>query len=264
MARRSFAGLFIFSEAKRVCSLPKRNRAQEKKLDAGTARAKRTRVRSRKRRLSTRRRVARGSVRLNRRRAQRGAIAPRQVAVRAQELAFQLLVAVDRGAVVEKFIRSYARELKRPGRISNPGRYRELIETIRREVFLLLTLRAEEETPPRLRGRSGQKSSAAEAEIVKLFRDEFYIALGRSLDFSEEEFGGFCRDIDVYRTLQRSARTTKSRSAGSAPAGPFVDRCGFLLDSPLLDQGRHAAARFESELHVIASSVLRKVFSRRS
>lgn len=62
---------------------------------------------------------------------------PRQVAVRAQELAFQLLVAVDHDAVVEKFLRSYARDQKRPGRISNPGRYRELIDTIRREVFLL-------------------------------------------------------------------------------------------------------------------------------
>lgn len=187
----------------------------------------------------------------------------RQVAVRAQELAFRLLVAVDGGAIVERFIRSYANELRRPGRISNPGRYRDLLEAIRREVFLLLALQVEEEAPQRLRARSGEGGSPAEAEIVRLFRDEFYIALGRSLDFSPEELAGFSRDIEVCRGLQRSARTTKSRPAGSAPAGPFVDRCGFLLDSPLLDQGRRAAAKFESELHATASSVMRKVCSRR-
>lgn len=189
-------------------------------------------------------------------------IAPRQVAVRAQELAFRLLVAVDRGRMVDRFIGSYARELKRPGRISTPGRYRELMETIRREVFLLLALQVEEEAPQRLRGRSGRKGGATEQEIVKLFRDEFSIALGRSLDFSEEEFTDFCHDIELYRVLQRGARA-RLRTAGSAPAGPFVDRCGFLLDSPLLDQGRRAAAEFESELHATASSVIRKVFSRR-
>lgn len=187
----------------------------------------------------------------------------RQVAVRAQELAFQLLVAVDRGAVVEKFIRSYANELKRPGRIANPVRYRDLLETIRREVFLVLALQVEEEAPLRLRARSGEKGSPAEAEIIRLFRDEFYIALGRSLDFSPEEFAGFSRDIEVCRGLQRSTGTTKPRPAGAAPAGPFVDRCGFLLDSPLLDQGRRAAAKFESELHATASSLIRKAFSRR-
>lgn len=188
---------------------------------------------------------------------------PRQVAVRAQELAFQLLVAVDRGAVVEKFVRSYARDQKRPGRISNPGRYRDLIETIRREVFLLITLQIEDESSQRLGGRLAKKTSTAERELTKLFRDEFYFALRRSLELSEHEFGEFCRDVQLYRSLQINAGG-KSRLGPSAPAGPFVDRCGFLLDSPLLDQGRRAAAKFESELHAAVSSVVRRVFARRS
>jgi hypothetical protein len=36
------------------------------------------------------------------------------------------------------------------------------------------------------------------------------------------------------------------------------------LDSPMLDEGRRAAAKFESELHTTASAVIRKVFSRRT
>lgn len=188
---------------------------------------------------------------------------PRQAVVRAQELAFQLLVAIDRGALVHRFLRWYANECGRPGRISNPGRYRELVETIRREAFLALALQVEEESTQRLGRHSAGGENSAQSELVKLFHDEFYIALGRSLDFSDDEFREFCRDIEVYRGLQES-RPAQSRRANSVPIGPFVDRCGFLLDSPLLSQGRQAAAKFESELHATASSVLRRVFSRRS
>ncbi len=212
---------------------------------------------------SLQRKSTKHAVRSKRRHAQQHLLPPRQVVVRAQELAFQLLVAIDREALVHRFLRWYANERGRPGRISNPGRYRELVETIRREAFLTLALQAEEEGAERLGGRSTQKMSTAHGELIKLFRDEFYLALGRSLDFSEDQFGEFCRDIELYRTL-RQDRRAKSRSNVSVPAGPFVDRCGFLLDSPLLDQGRRAAAKFESELHATGSSVIRKVFSRRS
>lgn len=182
--------------------------------------------------------------------------------MRAQEAAFQLLVAIDRGALVHRFLRWYANECGRPGRISNPGRYRELVETIRREAFLKIALQVENEAALRLSQRSARAATPAQTELIKLFHDEFYTALGRSLDLSEEELREFCRDIEVYRGLQES-RPTQSRRATSAPIGPFVDRCGFLLDSPLLSQGRQAAAKFESELHATASSVIRKVFSRR-
>jgi hypothetical protein len=191
-------------------------------------------------------------------------MAPRQVAVRAQEAAFQLLVAVDRGELVHRFLRWYAIERKRPGRISDAGRYRELVDTIRREAFLVLALRVEAEAPLRLGVRESGKAGTEQAELIDLFREEFYTALGRSLDFSDEEFSDFCRDLEVYRGLIARARETQSRTHSfSSPAGPFVDRCGFLLDSPMLDQGRHAAAKFELELQATASSVLRKVFSRR-
>lgn len=190
---------------------------------------------------------------------------PRQVAVRAQETAFQLLVAVDRGAIIHRFLRWYANEGKRPGRIANPGRYRELVETIRRESFLVLALQVEADAQQRLGARPGEKTNSAQAQLQDLFREEFYVALGRSLDFSDEEFNEFCRDLEVYRYLLKRRRSSPSRANSfSAPSGPFVDRCGFLLDSPMLDQGRRAAAKFESELHATASAVLRKVFSRRS
>lgn len=199
------------------------------------------------------------------RKAARGpAISPRQVAVRAQETAFQLITAMDRGEVVPKFLRRYAEEAKRPGRIADPGRFRELVETIRRESFLVLTLQIEAEAEKRFRASSRAARDTAQFGLAKLFHDEFYAALERCLDYSAEEFAEFCRDLSVYRALRGKSATPQPRSrVMSSPKGPFADRCGFLLDSPMLDQSRHAAAQFESEVVALASAVLRKVLFRR-
>lgn len=202
---------------------------------------------------------------LSRKRLRAPAISPRQVAVRAQETAFQLTITLDRGEIVPKFLRRYALEKKRPGRIADPGRFRELVDTIRRESFLVLALQIESEAGRRFGSRAGAQTGAGGLEFGKLFRDEFYTALGRCLDYSSEDLAEFSRDLDVYRSLRSHARAStppRARSL-SAPRGPFVDRCGFLLDSPMLDQSRQAAAQFESELVALGSAVLKKVLSRR-
>ena len=77
-----------------------------------------------------------------------------------------------------------------------------------------------------------------------------------------EEFAAFCRDLDLFRKLYADAPLVSYRSRALAPpTGPFVDRCGLLLDAPMLDQARRAAAKFEAELIAAASAVLKKVFS---
>jgi len=166
---------------------------------------------------------------------------------------------------VPKFLRRYALEKKRPGRIADPGRFRELVETIRRESFLVLALQIESEADRRFGSKIRERTGAEQFDLAKLFRDEFYAALRRCLDYSGEDFAEFLRDLEVYRSLRSPARDSASprNRALSSPHGPFVDRCGFLLDSPMLDQGRHAAAEFESELEALASAVLRRVLSRR-
>lgn len=246
--------------------MPKKNNPRRKaRASARRASVRRKRRKSSSVRKAIRRRKPTHRRSAMRRRARAPLMPPRQAAVRAQETAFQLLVAVDRGGIIHRFLRWYANEGKRPGRIASPGRYRELVETIRRESFLVLALQVEADAQQRLGARPGEKASLAQSQLQDLFREEFYAALGRSLDFSDDEFNEFCRDIEVYRELLKHKRSSSSRASRfSAPAGPFVDRCGFLLDSPMLDQGRRAAAKFESELHATASAVLRKVFSRRS
>lgn len=202
---------------------------------------------------------------LSRKRLRVPSISPRQVAVRAQETAFQLTTSMDRGEVVPKFLRRYAQEKKRPGRIADPGRFRELIQTVRRESFLVLALQIESEAGRRFGSKIGRQTSVEQFDLENLFRNEFYYALGRCLDYSSEDFAEFVRDLEVYRSLRTHARSSEPprTRALSSPRGPFVDRCGFLLDSPMLDQSRHAAAQFESELQALASAVLKKVLARR-
>ena len=191
-------------------------------------------------------------------------LTPRQVAVRAQETASQLVAALDRDALVPKFLRWYVNEKKRPGRTSEPQRYRDLVETIRREALLLLALEVESRAPQCLGIRPSQRVTPAQSRLVKLFREEFYSALRRGLGGNEKEFEDFCRDIELFRKLYAEVpRVSKRSRAVATPKGPFVDRCGLLLDAPMLDQARHAAAKFEAELVATASAVVKKVFSRR-
>lgn len=184
--------------------------------------------------------------------------------MRAQETAFQLIAAVDRGSVVQNFLRRYAAEQDRPGRIRDAARFRDLVDAIRREAFLAMCLRLQEEASRRFRLRRGPRRTdeVAHRDLAKLFWDEFYVALGRGLDYSREEFEKFHRDLELYRTLSRNASGPHHTKMPSLK-GPFVDRCGFLLDSPMLEQGRLAAGQLQLQLNALASAVLQKVFARR-
>lgn len=191
-------------------------------------------------------------------------LTPRQVAVRAQETAGLLLSLLDREGLVVRFLNSYAKEAKRPGRTANPERFRELVETIRQESLLVVILEVEEEIPIRIGVRPGRSASPAQSSLIKLFREEFYSALRRALEWEDEEFAAFSRDLELYRRLYGTFPTpAKNRAASETPRGPFVDRCGILLDPSMLDIARRAAAKFEAELMAAASSRMKKIFSRR-
>ncbi|HVA17593.1 MAG TPA: hypothetical protein VMV59_07765 [Candidatus Dormibacteraeota bacterium] len=191
-------------------------------------------------------------------------LTPRQIAVRAQEAASELCASLDRAALVQKFLRSYVSEQKRPGRISEPQRYRDLVETIRREALLVLALQVESQALHVVGLRPARRASPAQSRLANLFRGEFLIGLGRSLNYDHEEFDNFCRDLELFRKLYADVpRVSKRSRAVAPPKGPFVDRCGLLLDAPMLDQARRASAKFETQLVTTASAVLKKVFSRR-
>jgi len=214
---------------------------------------------------------------------------PRELAVRARESAALLLAALDRNEMVARFLDLYAAENRRPGRADQPTHYREQLETIRREAILSMVLRIEAALPARWkvsvtvrgakrprkpkRGKRGAKTKPKQKRsagldlaipLLDLFREEFFVALGQALEWTDDDAQDFWHDLELYEKLAgRETRRAPSRGAGAVPTGPFVDRVALLLDPSLMDQARRAAGKFHLELDAAADRVLRRVFSRR-
>jgi hypothetical protein len=212
---------------------------------------------------------------------------PRELVVRAREAATLLLATLDRNEMVERFLDMYAAENRRPGRADQPAHYREQRETIRREAILAMVLRVEAAVPTRLKVRVAvrgvkrpkkpkkgkrfartKKTSSASLELaiplLDLFREEFFVALGQALSWSEDDAQEFWRDLEIYEKLSgRESKHLPTRPSRSGASGPFVDRTALLLDPSLMEQARRAAGKFELLLAAAADRVLRKVFSRR-
>jgi hypothetical protein len=211
---------------------------------------------------------------------------PRELAVRAREAAALLLSALDRDEMVPRFLDMYAAEYRRPGRADQPAHYHEQLDTIRREAILAMVVRTEGLLPKRLKVRislrpakrrkpskKGKrrakklKSSSLDLAIplLDLFREEFFVALGQALNWSDEDAQDFWRDLDVYESLSAAEqhRAISRRPSAAPVSGPFVDRVALLLDPSLMEQARRAAGKFQLELNSLADRVLRKVFSRR-
>ncbi|MDR3721966.1 MAG: hypothetical protein P4L00_10230 [Candidatus Acidoferrales bacterium] len=206
--------------------------------------------------------------------------------MRAREAAAVLLATLDHNEMVARFLDIYSAEHRRPGRADQPSFYREQLQMIRRESILAAVLRIEAALPARLkvsvtvrgarrppkkktkgkkaaRAKPRAKSAGLDLAIpfLDLFREEFFVALGQSLSWSEEDAQEFWRDLELYEML---AAREPSRPAGRAAAsGPFVDRVALLLDPSLMEQARRAAGKFQLEINAAADRVLRKVFSRR-
>ncbi|HYL47146.1 MAG TPA: hypothetical protein VEU52_08960 [Candidatus Limnocylindrales bacterium] len=215
---------------------------------------------------------------------------PRELVVRAREAAMLLLSALDRDEMVQRFLDIYAAENRRPGRADQPAHYREQLETIRREAILAMVLRVERALPARLkvrvsmrtvsrRKKASKKKKRGSARMKRrskpavelaipfldLFREEFFVALGQALRWSDEDAQEFWRDLEVYEKLSgHEPQRASGRSARGIVSGPFVDRTALLLDPSLMEQARWAAGKFQLELNSAADRVLRKIFSRRT
>lgn len=214
---------------------------------------------------------------------------PRELVIRAREAAALLLSTLDHGEMVQRFLDIYAAETRRPGRADHPVHYREQLETIRREAILAMVLRVQRALPARMKvrvtvrgsairrksqkGRSKKKPKAARKRtanaaielsipLLDLFREEFFVALGQALNWSNEDADQFWRDLELCEKLD-SPDTRRFAGVRSSAPSPFVDRTAIILDPSLMEQARRASAKFQIELNSAADRVLRKVFSRR-
>ncbi len=209
--------------------------------------------------------------------------------MRAREAAALLLATLDRNEMVPRFLDMYAAENRRPGRADQPAHYYEQLETIRREAILAMVLRAADILPARLKvrvtvrepkrgsrkktkkGRKAAKVKRAKKTsldlaipLLDLFREEFFVALGQALNWSDEDAQEFWRDLELYESLaEQEPRRQAGRTTRAVASGPFVDRTALLLDPSLMEQARRAAGRFQVELNTAADRVLHKIFSRR-
>jgi hypothetical protein len=217
---------------------------------------------------------------------------PRELVIRAREAATLLLGTLDRNEMVQRFLDMYAAENRRPGRADQPGHYREQLETIRREAILAMVLRTESALPAQLRvrlvvrsakTRTGSRAKAKKGKkgtkvrgskrktrssgidlaipLLDLFREEFFVAIGQALRWTDEDAQSFWRDLELYEAL--SAHEPRRQSRRAIASGPFVDRTALLLDPSLMEQARRAAGKFQVELDAAADRVLRATFSRR-
>jgi len=211
---------------------------------------------------------------------------PRELVVRAREAATLLLATLDHNEMVQRFLDIYAAENRRPGRADQPSRYREQLEMIRRESILAMVLRVEaalptrlkvrvavRDTPRRKKQKRGKKRTKARKTLrpslelaiplLDLFREEFFVALGQALRWSDDDANEFWHDLEVCERLTPVARRSAARSAQGSASGPFVDRTALLLDPSLMEQARRSAGKFQLELNAASDRVLRRVFSRR-
>lgn len=207
--------------------------------------------------------------------------------MRARDAATLLLAALDRDEMVARFLDLYAAEYRRPGRADHPVFYRDQLAAIRRESILAMVLRIEAALPARLKvsvtvrganrtrkakkGKQSRKAKPARSAAMELaipfldlFREEFFVALGRSLDWTDRDAEEFWRDLELYERLaERESPRPAVRASRIAASGPFVDRVAMLLDPSLMEQARRAAGRFQVELNAAADRILRRTFAPR-
>ena len=115
-----------------------------------------------------------------------------------------------------------------------------------------------------MRGTEIARQSAAEAAALNLFREEFFSALGQALPVGRRRSSKSSRAITIF--TNRQARRAEPRAwgeGGGSPSGPFVDRCGLLLDPSMLEQARRAAGKFETQLRAATLQALKRVFAAR-
>jgi hypothetical protein len=210
--------------------------------------------------------------------------------MRAREAAARLLSTLDREEMVPRFLDIYAAEFRRPGRADHPVQYREQLQSIRREAILAMVFRIESSLPTRLKvsvtvratKKRAPKSKKAKGKdktktrkktpvtmelgipFLDLFREEFFVALGQWLEWSESDAEEFWRDLEFYEKLTPATRSGGNTKQGRQNiSGPFVDRVAMVLDPSLMEQARREAAKFQVELNASADRLLHRVFTAR-
>jgi hypothetical protein len=200
--------------------------------------------------------------------------------------------ALQRDGMVRNFVAGYAKEFDRSAIAASAAQARDLEITIGREALLAMTIELREQLPRFFGKRRGAVEALAETQssAADAFFQQYFSALGRVEDWTNEEMAEFLRDLELYARMgpqhappqraqvQKDAKAKAPRARGSESARkpastsaqapvdrfPFPDRCALLLDPSMMEKARRAADRFHGELIRAAGKLLARTLGMRT
>jgi hypothetical protein len=179
-------------------------------------------------------------------------------------LANNMLSAVERDRVVDRFVAAYVAQHDRRGILGGPARERELAETMGREILLAMIVEVREALPIFFGKKQKNKLKSEEMEAIDAFSRELLAAMARAQNWNGEDRRQFRRDLSLYSDFSaRQEVAAKSRKSGKTPEeeAPFIARVALLLDPSMLEQARRAARKFHSGVGLLARKLLRQTLS---
>src|SRR5271165_6102104 len=182
--------------------------------------------------------------------------APDLATTLAQKLSETLL----KERIVPRFVDSYVVERGRYGLQVHAGLYRDLLGLIQREALLAASARAVEFVTGGGAAQGAGKPIPMKRQEAAAFRQKYVAALTRQHHWNVSDALDFQSDLQMYEDiLRRAALPKRARKPFEAANHPFVDRCGFMLDSSFLEKARLAASRTLTDLEELTMHVTDEV-----
>jgi hypothetical protein len=174
----------------------------------------------------------------------------------------RLSEALLRERTIPRFVDSYVVEYGRHSLQVHPVLYRDLLNLLQREALLTVTARALEIVTRGLDTDDDRKVKPMTRQEASAFRQKFLAGLTRHQRWNVSDALDFQSDLKMYEDLiARAAASRRPRKPFEAANHPFVDRCGFVLDSSFLEKARLAASRALRDLEVLSAQVVEKTRS---
>jgi hypothetical protein len=176
----------------------------------------------------------------------------------AARLAQRLCEAVVRERVVPHFVDSYVVEHGRYGLQVHAALYKDLLALLQREALLAMAVKTMEIV--RVGDPSGgvAKPLAASRRDAMAFRQKFVSAITRQQKWNAGDALQFQTDLQMYEDIvARAANTGRRRKAFEVANHPFVDRCGFVLDSSFIEKARVAASKVLGEIELLVLTIVK-------
>jgi hypothetical protein len=179
-------------------------------------------------------------------------------------LANNMLSAIGRDRVVDRFVAAYVAEHDRRGILGGPARERELAETMGREILLAMIVEVHEILPAFFGKKQRSKLKTEEKEAIDAFSRELLDALACAQDWMGEDRRQFRRDLALYSEFnarREIAANARKKGKSLEEEAPFIARVALLLDPSMLEQARRAALKFHGGVGLLARKLLRQTLS---